>query len=307
MKAMRELMHDHVTKIQDSICYELSKINTASFESHPWKSEVLEGGGVANIFNDKGAILERGGINTSTVHGKVFGEMLKMLDEDFRATPDRYTYFATGVSVVLHPHSPFVPMVHANYRYFEIMDDRNVIVSWFFGGGADLTPYYLFEEDAEHFHSELKKACDKTGIGLYEKLKTDADSYFYLPHRKEHRGVGGIFSLRMNDKPIDELYGWVKACSEAFLTAYMPIVERRMHIPYTEKHKEWQLLRRGRYVEFNLMHDVGTQFGVKSGGHIENIFMSLPPKVAFAYNHKAENGSEEEKLMKVIKTPRDWI
>jgi coproporphyrinogen III oxidase len=307
MKTMRESMQELVQDRQREICQALLLLNGGGCATHAWKSDVLEGGGVANIFDDQGQFLERGGVNVSTVRGKVFGDMLKMLAEDLQGQAERYSYFATGISLVLHPHSPYVPTVHANYRYFEIMDENQQTASWFFGGGADLTPYYLFEEDATHFHAQLKNACDKSDLTLYEKLKTDADAYFYLPHRQEHRGIGGIFSLRLCNRPQEQLHAWVADCSEAFLNAYMPIAHRRMHMPFSAKEKHWQHLRRGRYVEFNLMHDVGTQFGVKSGGHIENIFMSLPPKVAWTYNHVPEEGSEEEKLMQVIKQPRKWI
>ncbi len=306
MSLMRELMENCVNEAQRSICEALSAINGKSFQSHPWSSDTLQGGGKANIFSD-GLLLEKGGVNVSTVRGKVFGEMSKMLSIDQKLDSDNYKFFATGVSMVLHPHSPFVPTIHANYRYFEIEDENNQVVSWFFGGGTDLTPYYLFEDDAIHFHQTLKEACDKTENGLYEKLKKDADEYFYLPHRKEHRGVGGIFSLRMNDKPAEQIYQWVQNCSQAITKCYLPIAKKRMHEPFEEYHKKWQLIRRGRYVEFNLLHDIGTQFGLRSGGHVENILMSLPPTVSWEFNFQPHPGSPEEKLLAIIKNPKEWV
>lgn len=306
MRPMRELMEDCVNNAQKSISDALTEINGKSFKPHPWTSNTLEGGGIANIFSG-GNFLEKGGVNVSTVRGKVFGEMAKMLSMEQQLDSEKYKYFATGISLVLHPYSPLVPTIHANYRYFEIEDEKGQLASWFFGGGTDLTPYYLFEEDAIMFHQTLKEACDETEIGLYAKLKKEADAYFYLPHRKEHRGVGGIFSLRMKDKPAEELFKWVQNCSQAIMKGYLPIVRKRMHQEYDEFQKKWQLIRRGRYVEFNLMQDVGTQFGLKSGGHVENILMSLPPNVSWEFNFQTTAGSAEEELLTVIKNPKEWV
>lgn len=306
MLSMRHLMEECVNTAQESICNHLADINQKPCEPHPWTSDKLEGGGQANIFSN-GKLLEKGGVNVSTVRGNVFGDMVKMLSLEQQAEPDKYKYFVTSISIVLHPYSPMVPTIHANYRYFEIEDENNQPVSWFFGGGIDLTPYYLFEEDVRYFHNVLKKACDKTEKGFYAKLKQDADKYFYLPHRKEHRGVGGIFSLRMDDKPPQQLYEWVKNCLKAFTEGYFPIVKKRMHEPFFESQKQWQLIRRGRYVEFNLLYDIGTQFGIKSGGNIENILMSVPQNVSWEFNHAPSQGSPEEKLLNVIKNPIAWV
>ncbi len=306
MKSMQKLMEECVNTAQQDICEALGTINQKPCVIHPWASKEL-GGGQANVFMD-GKVLEKGAVNVSTVRGKVFGEMLKMIPLDReKINPDHLKYFVTSVSLILHPYSPMVPTVHANYRYFEIEDENDQTISWFFGGGTDLTPYYLFEDDAIHFHQTLKNACDQSEKGLYEKLKKDADHYFYLPHRKEHRGIGGIFSLRMNDKPAEQIYGWVKNCCNAFIEGYVPIIKKRMHEPFTEAQKKWQLIRRGRYVEFNLLNDFGTTFGLKSGGNVENILLSLPPHVCWEYNFQAEIGSPEEKLLLTLKTPRDWI
>lgn len=306
MTKMQNLMKECVEEAQKNICNAITKINQKSNTSHPWKATTMQGGGVANIFKG-GAFLEKGGVSVSTIKGKVFSEMAKMLKVDPSIDISNATYFATGVSLVLHPHSPFIPTVHANYRYFEIENENRECLSWFFGGGQDLTPYYLFEEDAAHFHMTLQKASDKTEEGLYNKLKKAADEYFYLPHRKEHRGIGGIFALKLQDRSQDRFYEWAKSCSSSIIASYMPIVERRMHQSFTEQNKRWQLIRRGRYVEFNLMYDVGTLFGLKSGGETENILMSLPPEVSWDYRFEPKPGSEEEKLLNVIKKPREWV
>ena len=307
MKPMREQMENWMINIQKKISDSLAKVNAKPYVSNPGSSDhKLNGTGVANIFRG-GDFLEKGGVNFSRVEGKVFGDMINMLSIEHKDNIDKYKYFATGMSLVLHPHSPMVPTIHANYRYFEVEDEKKNVVSSFFGGGTDLTPFYLFEEDSKHFHQVLKNACDKTKIGLYKKLKKEADDYFYLPHRQEHRGIGGIFSLRMNEGSQEETSQWIKNCSSAFLEGYLPIVERRKDLKYDKKQKEWQLVRRGRYVEFNLLHDVGTHFGLKSGGNVENILMSLPPSVSWEFKHTCEKSSPEEKLLEVIKNPREWV
>lgn len=304
MESMRNLMKELMNSTQEKICTTLGEVNKKSCEPHAWLSE--NGRGLANIFSN-GSLLEKGGVNVSTMQGKVFGDMVKMLPEEQHLNSANFNYFATGMSIVLHPYSPMIPTIHANYRYFEIEDESGKVIVWYFGGGTDLTPYYLFEEDAIHFHQSLKDACDKTEIGLYQKLKKEADDYFYLPHRKEHRGIGGIFSLRMADKSPEKIFEWVRNCSKAFTEGYMPIVEKRKHVSYSEDQKKWQLIRRGRYVEFNLLYDVGTHFGIKAGGNVENILMSLPPNVSWEFKHQPLPGSKEEELLQVIKHPRDWV
>lgn len=304
MKIMRHLMEELMISTQKKICTSLSDVNEKSSESHPWTSE--HGEGTANVFSN-GGLLEKGGVNVSKMHGKIFGNMHKTLPPELQVDPTKLKYFATGMSIVLHPLSPMIPTIHANYRYFEIEDENGHVIARYFGGGTDLTPYYLFEEDAVQFHQTLKEACDKTEPRLYQKLKKEADDYFYLPHRKEHRGIGGIFSLRMADKPAEQIYEWVRDCCEAFSAGYLPIVERHKRDIYSPEQKKWQLIRRGRYVEFNLLYDAGTHFGIKAGGNIENILMSLPPNVSWEFNHQPLRGSEEEKLLKVIKNPKDWV
>jgi len=219
-------------------------------------------------------------------------------------------FFACGLSLVLHPKNPFAPTVHANWRYFEMYDGNGNIVTQWFGGGQDLTPYYLFDEDAIHFHQVCKDACDKHDTSFYPMYKKRCDEYFYNAHRNEGRGIGGLFFDYL--KETDELsmrdrFDFVTEIGDSFLDSYVPILERRMNQEYSEDNKNWQEVRRGRYVEFNLVHDKGTLFGLKTNGRIESILMSLPPKVQWHYNHIPAEGSEEERLVHVLQNPKEWL
>jgi coproporphyrinogen III oxidase len=219
-------------------------------------------------------------------------------------------FFACGLSLVLHPKNPMVPTVHANWRYFEMYDENGNVIQQWFGGGQDLTPYYLFEEDAIHFHQTCKTACDKHNSEFYPKYKKQCDAYFWNAHRNEARGIGGLFfdyCKATDDMSVQDWYNFVTEVGNSFLEAYVPIVEKRKDLPYTPEQRTWQEIRRGRYVEFNLVHDKGTLFGLKTNGRIESILMSLPPHVQWVYDHHAEAGSEEEKLVNVLESPRDWL
>ena len=252
-----------------------------------------------------GAVFEKGGVNISIVQGMLpplVAQQLKV---------DGSLFFAAGLSLVIHPINPKVPTVHANWRYFEVYDDQgNVKDSWF-GGGTDLTPYYLVEDDAIHFHAVQKKSCDAFDEKLYSQFKRQCDNYFVNHHRDgERRGVGGIFfdHCRGNEEHSSEF--WKKFTQEngkMFLEGYLPIVKRRMNDSFSEENKYWQEIRRGRYVEFNLLHDRGTLFGIKTNGRTESILMSLPPTVRFEYNYQPQAGSKEEKLLSVLKNPVNWI
>ena len=222
------------------------------------------------------------------------------LDEDAPAE-----FFATGVSLVMHPKNPFIPTTHANYRYFELQNGNQEI--WWFGGGTDLTPYYLDDEDVRHFHHSLKSACDASDPEYYPKFKTACDRYFYLPHREEHRGVGGTFYDYQNAKDKDHYHALAQRCGMAFIDAYLPIVSRHQHREYSDHHRQWQLQRRGRYAEFNLVYDRGTLFGLKTNGRIESILMSLPPLARWDYNVVPAEDSPEAKLMAVISNPQEWV
>jgi len=212
--------------------------------------------------------------------------------------------------LVLHPKNPMVPTTHANFRYFELYDAQGNIQDQWFGGGLDLTPYYLFDEDAQHFHQVCKTACDQHDPSFYTTYKERCDTYFWNSHRGEARGIGGLFFdyLRPNtEKTAQQWYDFTTGIGDVFLDAYLPIVERRKNLEYNASHRDWQEIRRGRYVEFNLIHDKGTLFGLKTNGRIESILMSLPPKVQWAYDHQPRLNSQEARLIDVLKNPRNWI
>ncbi len=299
---MKHQFVSYIKTLQNSITASLEAIDgVATFHEDPWIRP--EGGGGRTRVIENGAVFEKGGVNISEVHGKLPQSMQQyfgVTDADF---------FACGLSLVLHPKNPFVPTVHANWRYFEMYDSDGAIVDQWFGGGQDLTPYYLFEEDASHFHSICKKACDAHDPSFYPKYKARCDEYFYNSHRGEARGIGGLFFdyLKKDDtRNMQDWYNFVTEVGNSFLQAYIPIVEKRKELPYIQEHRDWQEIRRGRYVEFNLVHDKGTLFGLKTNGRIESILMSLPPHVQWRYDHHPESGSEEEKLIDVLKNPRDW-
>jgi coproporphyrinogen III oxidase len=243
-------------------------------------------------------------VNISAVHG----QLPKTMQQHFGVADANF--FACGLSLVLHPKNPMVPTVHANWRYFEMYDAVGNIVDQWFGGGQDLTPYYLFDEDAKHFHQVCKTACDKHNAEFYPKYKSRCDEYFYNAHRNEARGIGGLFFdyCKANEAiQMQDWYNFVTEIGDSFLDAYLPIIERRKDLDYTEAQRNWQEIRRGRYVEFNLVHDKGTLFGLKTNGRIESILMSLPPHVQWVYDHHPEAGSEEEKIIKVLQNPIDWV
>ena len=224
---------------------------------------------------------------------------------------DGAKWFACGLSLVIHPINPFVPTVHCNYRMFELYDEQDKLIDRWFGGGTDLTPYYLFEEDAIHFHQAYKTGCDDFDESFYAKFKKDCDNYFVNKHRNdERRGIGGIFYDYQRPDENRDVHFWMnfgKTCGNAFMEAYIPIVEERKKIIYTAENKYWQEIRRGRYVEFNLVHDRGTLFGLKTNGRTESILLSLPPTVRFEYDYKPEPGSQEDKLFQVCLQPRKWV
>jgi coproporphyrinogen III oxidase len=296
------------TDIQRKICAALEAIDgEAFFISDEWKRTDLHGGdgggGLTRVLTD-GRVFEKAGVNFSAVHGHMSPDFAAKLGASHAELP----FFATGVSLVIHPRSPMVPTTHANWRYLELGD-----MAWF-GGGSDLTPYYLFEEDAVHFHRILKQVCDKHDPEHYSRFKKWCDEYFYLPHRKEARGIGGIFfdylgrdAGEHRESVLDATYPFVRDLGYAFIEQYIPIVERRKDTPYGDRERSFQLQRRGRYVEFNLLYDRGTHFGLQTAGRIESILMSLPPLVRWDYSPHAAEGSPEQKLVQTLTTPRDWV
>lgn len=254
------------------------------------------GGGFSNVLSE-GRYIEKGGVNISIVSGTLPDEMKARLNAVSS------TFYASGISLVLHPKNPFTPTVHFNIRYFELYDKSKLVDSWF-GGGMDMTPYYIFEEDAQHFHQVLRTCCEKHDPEFYPTFKKRCDNYFYNTHRNEHRGIGGIFYDYMKDDRNKGL-AFTSDVGDAFLQAYLPIFTKRKDHHYNSDHKVWQEIRRGRYVEFNLIHDRGTLFGLKTNGRTESILMSLPPTVRWEYDHHPAKGSEEEKLLQALK-PRNW-
>ena len=306
-KEFRRRWIDYIYHLQDTICNALEKEDGKSnFKTDEWsRGEDGKGGGGITKVIEEGNVFEKGGVNTSVVYGKVSPEMRKQLKLD----GDKW--FACGLSLVIHPLNPFVPTVHANWRYFELYDaDENVIDRWF-GGGTDLTPYYLFEEDARHFHLTIKNAMDKFGSDLYQKYKRWCDEYFTNTHRdNEMRGIGGVFYDHLkpaNEREAEELFSFQQAVGNCFLDAYLPIVQRRKNTDYSDREMKWQEIRRGRYVEFNLIHDRGTLFGLKTKGRTESILMSLPPRARWIYDYTPKEGSEESKLLKVCRQPQQWV
>ena len=300
---MKDEFYQYIQNLQDTITAGLEKMDGfAKFREDIWKRP--EGGGGRTRVIENGAVFEKGGVNISAVHGALPQSMQQYFgveDVDF---------FACGLSLVIHPKNPMVPTVHANWRYFEMYDKTGAIVDQWFGGGQDLTPYYLFEEDAGHFHSVCKKACQAHDPGFYTTYKKTCDTYFWNSHRKEARGVCGLFFdyCRAKEKrTIKDWYNFVTEVGNSFLEAYLPIVEKRKDLNYTKSQRDWQEIRRGRYVEFNVVHDKGTLFGLRTNGRIESILMSLPPHVQWRYDYHPEKGSQEEELIQVLQNPREWV
>jgi coproporphyrinogen III oxidase len=300
----KEIFVQHIQQLQDTICAALElEDGRAVFTEDKWLRPG-GGGGRTRTFQ-KGGVFEKAGVNIS----EVYGEVTRNMRDYLQIKGDRF--FATGISIVVHPDNPFVPAIHANFRYFELYDDQYTKIDSWYGGGMDITPNYLFEEDAIHFHRTLKKVCDRYDDQFYPVFKKNCDEYFSNRHRNnETRGIGGIFfdHLRQNEVISEnDHFNFVIACSESFLSAYLPIVKNRKNLPYNEKHKYWQEIRRGRYVEFNLLHDKGTLFGLKTNGRTESILISLPPTVRFDYDHQPGPGTEEDKLLQVCRQPRAWV
>src|SRR5690625_1378610 len=369
--SVKERFSEYIDNLQDEICSAIEQLDgRARFREDLW--ERAGGGGGRTRVIENGRVFEKGGVNISRVHGELPEPIRKNFNVDYG------WFWAGGLSLVIHPENPMVPTVHANYRYFELYEDpamKTPVDGWF-GGGADLTPYYLWEADAEHFHKTIRAACDKhgeqlyprfkkqcddycfnthrgerRGVGgivhdyrrdggdltpdqlweadaehfhqtiraacdkhgeqLYPRFKKQCDDYFFNTHRGERRGVGGIFYDYLREggedgKSLEEWYNFSVDAGNSFLPAYLPIAEKRMDEPWNPSQRYWQEIRRGRYVEFNLIHDRGTLFGLKSNGRIESIFMSLPPRVRWDYNFTPSEGSAEENLLKVLRNPKEW-
>jgi len=292
-------------QIQDEICAALEMVDgKAKFEEEKWERE--GGGGGRTRILQNGNIFERGGVNFSAVHGQLPPSLKKALNVE------QDDFFATGISIVIHPNHPMVPIIHMNIRYFEMPSsfaDGKEPVRWF-GGGIDLTPHYIFEDDARFFHQNLKDVCDKFYNNFYSRFKTWADDYFFIKHRNETRGIGGIFYDRLtakDDLTWDAIFEFSKALGRSFIPTYTELVNRNRNKPYTDENQTWQYQRRSRYAEFNLVYDAGTKFGLETNGRIESILMSLPPTAKWVYNYQAQPGSEEEKTLSLLKKGINWV
>jgi coproporphyrinogen III oxidase len=318
----KERVRAFMKGIQDEICAGLEKLDgKAKFKEDSWERE--EGGGGRSRVMQDGNVFEQGGVNFS----EVWGHHLPPSILKQRPDAEGHSFYATGTSMVLHPKNPYIPTVHLNYRYFEAGP------VWWFGGGADLTPYYPFAEDARHFHQTFKKACDKHNPEYYAVFKRWCDEYFYLKHRDETRGIGGIFfdyqdgmgslyrgtdgdkdaAIYSNNLPPqenrswEEIFAFVEDCGKSFLPAYVPIAEKRQNTEYGDRQRNFQLYRRGRYVEFNLVYDRGTIFGLQTNGRTESILMSLPPLVRWEYCYQPEPNTPEAELYETFLKPQDWV
>ena len=298
---MIEQVKKYLIDLQQTICSEIELLDGGSvFEQDYWSRDDQRGNGVTCIISN-GNVFEKGGVNFSIIRGD---KMPKSATE-LRPELEGRQYTALGVSLVLHPDNPFIPTAHANVRFF-VAEEQGKDPIWWFGGGLDLTPYYGFDEDAVHWHETAKKACIPFGEDVYPKYKKWCDDYFCLTHRNEQRGIGGLFFDDLNGD-FDICFDFMKSVGSHFTEAYIPIAKKRMNTSFNEKEKDFQLYRRGRYVEFNLIYDRGTLFGLQSGGRTESILMSLPPKTQWSYQYKIEPGSEEEKLTSYFLKPRDWV
>ncbi len=292
---------DYLLGLQDRICSKLESIDgRAQFLTDAWERD--EGGSGRSRVISGGAVFEKGGVNFS----HVFGSRLPPSASATRPELAGRSFQAMGVSLVIHPDNPFVPTSHANFRFF-VAEKEGEEPVWWFGGGYDLTPYYGFDDDCRHWHRTARDACAPFGADIYPRFKKECDEYFYLKHRAEPRGIGGLFFDDFNEPGFANSFAMAQALGDSYLDAYCPIVERRRATPYSEHHKHFQTYRRGRYVEFNLVYDRGTLFGLQSGvGRIESILMSLPPVVRWDYNWKPEPGTEEARLYSDYLRFRDW-
>lgn len=296
-----DAVKSYLLDLQDRICKALEQADgSARFEEDAWDREAGGGGRTRVIAN--GAVIEKGGVNFS----HVFGNKLPASATAHRPELAGRDFQAMGVSLVIHPHNPYIPTSHANVRFF-IAEKEGEDPVWWFGGGFDLTPYYGNEDDCRAWHQSAKDACDPFGDDIYPRFKTWCDEYFHLKHRDEPRGVGGLFFDDLNELGFDQSFALMRSIGDSYAPAYCPIIEKRKDHPYGERQRDFQLHRRGRYVEFNLVYDRGTLFGLQSGGRTESILMSLPPEVRWGYDWKPEPGSEEAELYDIYLKPRNWL
>ncbi len=301
MSINKQVVKRYLEDLQNRICIDLAAVDgKEQFVEEEWQR--AEGGGGRSRVLTEGAVIEKGGVNFS----HVLGDNMPASATAHRPELAGRRFEAMGVSLVIHPHNPYVPTSHANVRFF-IAEKEGAAPIWWFGGGYDLTPYYGNEEDCQHWHQTAKNACDMFSEDTYDKYKRWCDDYFYLKHRQEARGIGGLFFDDLNTPDFEQCFSFLKAVGDSYSKAYTPIVNRRKDMPFGEKEKQFQLYRRGRYVEFNLVYDRGTLFGLQTGGRTESILMSLPPLVRWEYNWSPEPGSAEAELYEKYLPARDWI
>jgi coproporphyrinogen III oxidase len=302
---MRQDIQALLSERQTQICARLEALDgAAAFTVDPWQ-HAGGGGGVTRIL-ERGRCFEKAGVNLSNVWGPVPEGASAMFRAKAGTDLSGGEFFVSSLSLVIHPQNPMVPIVHANYRYFEISAAGRTEPIWWFGGGTDLTPSYLFEEDVRFYHQAYRAACDRRDREFYPRFKAWCDDYFFIRHRGERRGTGGIFFDDLTASSPGKLFPLIEDCTQAICDVYVPIVRRRSTTPFDDRHKRWQDLRRGRYVEFNLMYDRGTTFGLRTGGRVESILMSLPPTARWGYTVNPEPGSPEAELMEVLVRPREW-
>jgi coproporphyrinogen III oxidase len=296
----KEQITEWLKSLQDNICRSLEEEDgKGKFTEDNWIRE--EGGGGRTRIIQHGNVIEKGGVLFSAVHGKI----PDFLKKENKISSEDATFYAAGVSIVIHPENPMVPIIHMNVRYFEMSTGV-----WWFGGGIDLTPHYVVEEDAEFFHSSLKKACDKHYSSFYSEFKKWADDYFYINHRKETRGIGGVFFDKLTETPEfskEQRFAFIQEIGNSFAPIYTSLMNKNKNRIYTEQNKEWQLLRRGRYVEFNLVYDKGTKFGLETNGRTESILMSLPETAGWKYNYTPSPGSREEHTLSLLTKGINWV
>ncbi|EKF9295146.1 TPA: oxygen-dependent coproporphyrinogen oxidase [Vibrio cholerae] len=299
----KQAVKHFLLQLQDKICQQLEATDgQAQFIEDAWQrepGEKLGGGGRTRVMRE-GAVFEQGGVNLS----HVFGEQMPASATAHRPELAGRRFEAMGVSLVMHPKNPYVPTSHANVRFF-IAEKEGEAPIWWFGGGFDLTPFYPFVEDGQHWHQTAKQLCAPFGAEIYNEHKAWCDRYFYLPHRNETRGIGGLFFDDLNEWPFEQCFAYMQAVGEGYTQAYVPIVEKRKNTPFTERERQFQLYRRGRYVEFNLVLDRGTLFGLQTGGRTESILMSMPPLARWEYAYQPQAGTPEAKLSEFL-VPREW-
>lgn len=298
---MRKQVSDYLKDLQDRICLALTEIDGAEFIEDAWQHENGSGGGRTRVLSG-GKVIEKGGVNFSHVRGDKLPPAATNKRPELAGKP----FEAMGVSLVIHPQNPFAPTSHMNVRFFVAGADTEEPI-WWFGGGFDMTPYYGFEDDARHWHQTAFDACTGFDSSIYPRYKKWCDDYFFLPHRNEQRGIGGLFFDDLNELGFEQSFALMQSIGDHFVPAYAPILKRRKDMPFSSANREWQLLRRGRYVEFNLVFDRGTLFGLQSGGRTESILMSMPPKVAWEYQANPEPGTPEAALLNDFIIAKDWL